>query len=110
MHTLPKTINQREGNQEQQRPTQRDFAEMVMPGMGEKQRTQSNGKQDKGKGDTPRKTQIRTVKIGGTGGSGQHEKQWQKFFKLHCISLIVLFFKSKGSLKTHSGCAAEARL
>ena len=48
-----KAENERERNQEQQRPTGGDFAEMVVPCVGKEQRARGDGQQNQGEGKAP---------------------------------------------------------
>jgi hypothetical protein len=66
---------ERERNQKQQRPAKGDFAEVVMPDVGEKQGPQRDGKQDKGEGDAPCEAKLGGVKFGGLGEGGRNQRQ-----------------------------------
>ena len=63
MYTRPKTKHNGERNQKQQRPKRRNLAEMVMPGMREKERTQRDRQKNQRKRRTPKQTERRAVKI-----------------------------------------------
>ena len=63
MYTRPETEHNGERNQKQQRPKRCNLAEMVMPGMREKERPQRDRQKNQRKRRTPKQTERRAVKI-----------------------------------------------
>ena len=74
MHTRPETEHNGERNQKQQRPKRCNLAEMVMPGMREKERAQRDRQKNQRERRTPKQTERRAVKISGVRHSGKQDE------------------------------------
>ena len=83
-------VNKREGDEESQGPHRSDFAKMVMPNVGEKQRAGGDGEQNQYEWDAPGQAQLGTVKLAGQRGKRQGEqRQKEGGSDTHWVSLLA---------------------
>ena len=71
-------VHEGEGDEEGQRPAGGDFAEMVVPNMGEKQRAGGDGEQNQHEGDAPGQAQLGAVEPAGQRGKRQGEQRQEE--------------------------------
>ena len=83
-------IHKGEGDEEGQRPAGGDFAEVVVPNMGEKQRAGGDGEQNQHEGNAPGQAQLGSVELAGQRGKRQGEqRQEEGGSDTHRVSLLA---------------------